>query len=126
MAKLKLRGTNKQVEEFIENIKNDKLLPERCKWIDIDIRGRVKRLHGVQFSGQWDIFQNKDVQRYIKLGGMIRGFKLAIRDSGSLFDCKIAFNDWMAYVSIWRGRNSLDNTNILLDRLTDHYLTVFN
>lgn len=95
-------------------------------WIDIDIRGQVERLFDVQFTGRGDLLTHPSVSEYLDGGGFINGFRFRVRFQGELFEAKIAYNRRMAYVSVWRGGNSISLARQLLESLTTLYLRMFN
>lgn len=119
------RYINDKLNEFLEKFKSDVGEIDEIISVSIDVKGKVRTLYSVKYTGSGDILSDPDVRKYLDEGGYIVGIEFIGNWRGCKFRFKIGYSDKFSYMRVSRGRNSLDLTAEALQKLKTVYLEVY-
>ena len=116
---------NNKLNEFLEEFKNNVGSIDEIISISIDVKGKVRTLYSVKYTGSGNILEDPDVKEYLDEGGYIVGIEFVGNWRGCKFRFKIGYSNKFSYMRVSRGRNSLDLTKEALSKLKESYLRVY-
>lgn len=110
------------LKEFEQNIGN---IDETIA-VNIDVKGKIRTLYSVKYTGSGDILDDPDIKKYLDNGGYIVGIEFIGEWRGCKFRFKIGYPERFSYVRVSRGRNSIELTEEALLKLQEAYLKIYD
>lgn len=110
------------LKEFEQNIGNI----EETIAVNIDVKGKIRTLYSVKYTGSGDILDDPDIKKYLDNGGYIVGIEFIGEWRGCKFRFKIGYPERFSYVRVSRGRNSIELTEEALLKLQEAYLKIYD
>jgi len=95
------------------------------KSIGINVKGIVRTLYSVKYTGSGNLLIDKDIENYLSQGGYIVGIEFIGQWRTCKFVFKIGYSPNYSYVRVSRGRNSIELTKEALSKLQEVYLDIY-
>lgn len=125
MKMINPQNINETLKGFLQEFKKEIGKIEEIISVNIDVKGKIRTLYSVRYTGSGDLLADPDVKKYLDKGGYIVGIEFIGKWRGCKFRFKIGYSNKFSYVRVSRGRNSLDLTIEALTKLQELYLKIY-
>lgn len=116
---------NDKIDQFLGEFRSSVGIIHGFKSVNINVKGIIRTLDSVKYTGSGNLLDDKDVKRYLEGGGYIVGVEFIGNWGKCKFTFRIGYSKNYSYVRVSRGRNSIELTREALSKLQEVYLDIY-